>query len=135
MSRESYDRAADDWRRVADAARRAGGSDVALPVGHLQLILHGYEQLQAERAAALEVLGGWHRQGLLDTTAVLGMQRALGVISQETYDYEMSAAQGRPGGASTDRFFVDTTREGCVDHIPVADGACRECAQAQGVTL
>jgi hypothetical protein len=31
MSRESYDRAADDWRRVADAVHRAGGPDVALP--------------------------------------------------------------------------------------------------------
>jgi hypothetical protein len=81
------------------------------------------------------VLGVWHRQGLLDTTAVLDMQRALGVISQETYDHEMSVAQSHQASASTGHFFVDTTREGCVDHIPVADGACHECAQAQGVTL
>jgi hypothetical protein len=93
MARGAYDRAADDWRRVADAVHRAGGSDVALPVGHLQLILHGYAQLQAERAAALEVLGGWHRQGLVDTAAVLHMQRALGVISEEVYDEQVRAAQ------------------------------------------
>ncbi|WP_031166041.1 hypothetical protein [Streptosporangium roseum] len=96
MSREAYDRAADDWRRVVDAVRRAGGSDVAvaLPAGHLLLILHGYEQLQGERAAALEVLGAWHRQGLVDTVAVLDMQRALGVISEEVYEYQVRCAQG-----------------------------------------
>ncbi|MEV4179890.1 hypothetical protein AB0J28_00405 [Streptosporangium canum] len=93
MSREAYDRAADDWRRVVDAVGRAGGSDVALPALHLQLILHGYTQLQAERAAALEVLGMWHRQGLIDTFPVLHMQRALGVISEEVYDEQVRAAQ------------------------------------------
>lgn len=123
MSRATYDQAAVDWAKVVDAVRHAGGGGVTVPALDLQLILHGYRQLQTERAAALEVLGGWHRKALLTTTTVLDMQRALGVISEETYEYEKRTVCAA----------VDTTREGCVDHIPVASSACQECAQAQGV--
>ncbi|GHE31449.1 hypothetical protein GCM10017673_37730 [Streptosporangium violaceochromogenes] len=28
---------------------------------------------------------------------------------------------------------VDTSEEGCVDHLPVARTGCRECARAQGI--
>jgi len=131
MSRVTYNRTAADWGKVVDAVRHAGGGHITLPTLDLTLILHGYRQLTAEREEALTVLDTWHRQGLIDSAAVLDMQRALGVISQEQYDEQVRAASAASSAVSG----VDTTREGCVDHIPVASGSCRECAQAQGVTL
>lgn len=134
MGRATYDRAASDWEKVVAAVRYAGGGHVAIPALDLRLIFHGYQQLKSEREKALDVLGAWQRQGLIDNLAVLNMQLALGVIDQEQYDYQARDARA-PQAVSAERFFVDTSREGCVDHIPVASGSCRECAKAQGVAL
>jgi len=131
MGRVTYNRTASDWGKVVDAVRHAGGGHITLPALDLSLILDGYRQLTAEREEALTVLDTWQQRGLVDNVAVLDMHRALGVISQESYDDQVRAAEApRPAVSG-----VDTTREGCVDHIPVASGSCRECAQAQGVAL
>ncbi|MFF3443578.1 hypothetical protein [Streptosporangium sp. NPDC002721] len=120
MGRATFDRSADDWEKVVDAVRYAGGGHVAIPALDLRLILHGYKQMQAERAAALALVGEWERDGVIDPAKAEAMCAALGATNQ--------AAPPAVLG-------VDTRTEGCVDHIPVASASCRECARVQGVTL
>lgn len=132
MSREMYDRTAKEWRAASDAVRMAGGDITAIPTRHLTLILLGYEQMRTERTAALALLAAWEEQGVVDQATGAAMRHALGALNDEQYaSIARDAAQEPPAT----QFFVDTTREGCADHIPVADGACRGCAIAQGVVL
>lgn len=53
----------------------------------------------------------------------------------DVLDELVQTLKDRPAPERGLRFFVDTREEGCVDHIPVASGSCRECARAQGVAL
>ncbi|MFC3984938.1 hypothetical protein [Streptosporangium jomthongense] len=78
MSRATYDRTAANWARVVQAVREAGGEAVTMPVLHLALIGHGYQQLHAERAAALALLEMWERRGVLLPADVAEMRHALG---------------------------------------------------------
>lgn len=79
MSRATYERTAVDWAKVVDAVRHAGGGGVTVPALDLQLILHGYRQLQAERAAALTLVAEWERKGVVTVDDAAAMCRALGV--------------------------------------------------------
>lgn len=78
MSRATYERTAADWAKVVDAVRHAGGGGVTVPALDLQLILHGYRQLQAERAAALTLVAEWERKGIVTVDDAATMCRALG---------------------------------------------------------
>lgn len=79
MGRATYDQAAVDWAKVVDAVRHAGGGGVTVPALDLQLILHGYRQLQAERAATLTLVAEWERKGVVTAADAAAMCRALGV--------------------------------------------------------
>lgn len=99
MSRAFYDKTAADWRKAADAVRNAGSDVISLPTLHLVLILHGYEQLQKERAAALAWVESAEQSGYLDNTAAAHARHALGEITDEQLADEVRAAshhQERP---------------------------------------
>lgn len=79
MSRATYDRIVADWAAVAEAVRKACGEEIVMPARHLELISHGYQQLQTERAAALALVAEWERKGIVSTDNAAEMCRALGV--------------------------------------------------------
>lgn len=92
MSRLMYDRAAVEWAAVVDAVRKAGGDTVTLPALHLTLIMHGYRQLQQERAAALALVEQGEANGYLDNTHAAAFRHALGELSDDAYAEHVRAA-------------------------------------------
>ncbi len=117
MGREMYDRTAAEWRTVCDATRTAGGSTVAIPTLHLSLILHGHEQLKAERDAVLKVIDDWNRSALVDRIAVLRAWHALGVISDEEWGGHLRAAPPAQPADRPDRVLVATACLHCDTQI------------------
>lgn len=73
-------------------------------------------------AEAVETHGG----APVDTSIARAQVHAtLAVAEQLAHLTRLLAAQHGP--------LVDTSEEGCVDHLPVARTGCRECARAQGI--
>lgn len=99
MSRDYYDRTADEWRAALDTVRKAAGDCITLPVGHLALIFHGYEQYRQERAKTLAWIESAESSGYLDNTAAAHARHALGEISDEQLADEVRAATHRQEGS------------------------------------
>jgi hypothetical protein len=98
MSRAYYDRTAAEWRTAAEAVGKAAGDHITLPVIHLSLIFHGYQQYQRERDAALAWIDATVRAGRLDATAALHGRHALGDLTDEQLsDHLRSVSEHREG--------------------------------------
>lgn len=83
MSRAFYDQTAAEWKAAAEAVHKAAGDNITLPVLHLTLIFHGYEQYQQERAAALAWVKSAESSGYLDNTAAAHARHALGDLTDD----------------------------------------------------
>lgn len=98
MSRDFYDRTADEWRAVLDTVRNAAGDCITLPVGHLALIFHGYEQYRQERAKTLAWIESAESSGYLDNTAAAHARHALGDLTDDELADQVRAASSRGEG-------------------------------------
>jgi hypothetical protein len=85
MSRTFYDKTAAEWRTAAEAVHRAAGDNITLPVLHLTVIFHGYEQYQSERAAALAWIAAAQETGQVDHAAALHIRHALGDLTDDQF--------------------------------------------------
>jgi hypothetical protein len=98
MSRDFYDRTAAEWRAAAEAVHKAAGDNITLPVGHLTLIFHGYQQYQQERAAALAWISRSQQAGHLDETCAAYGRHALGDLTDDQLADQLRAAANHQEG-------------------------------------
>ena len=95
MSRAYYDRVKAEWHAVAEAVHKAAGDTITLPVLHLTLIFHGYEQYQQERANTLAWIEEVEQAGEISVSAALHLRHKLGDLTDDQYDEQMRAATRR----------------------------------------
>jgi hypothetical protein len=82
-TRRMYDRTAADWRTASDAAGMAGATVVAIPVTQMSVLLFGYEQLKAERQAAIALINGTFEDRGIHPLVSADLLHALGALDRD----------------------------------------------------